>query len=103
LASARHLNKESELIKYRNKAVYPFYILHQTITVICGYYLMNLPIHYAIKMLIMVIITFGGSWLIYEFVILKIKILQPLFSVKIKKQACPTEKRSQKAHRKTRI
>lgn len=83
--SARYLNKESELIKYRNKAVYPFYILHQTITIICGYYLMNLSMHYSIKMLIMVIVTFGGSWLIYEFVILKIKILQPLFGVKFKK------------------
>lgn len=82
--AAKYLNTESDLIKYRNKAVYPFYILHQTITVICGYYLMNLSMHYSIKMLIMVVVTFGGSWLIYEFVILRIKFLQPLFGVKSK-------------------
>lgn len=80
--AAKFLNKESELIKYRNKAVYPFYILHQTVTIICGYYLMNLNMHYALKMLIMIGITFGGSWLIYEGIILKIPFLQPLFGVK---------------------
>ena len=83
--SARYLNKESSLIKYRNRAVYPFYILHQTITVICGYYLINSPMHYSWKMLIMTIVTFLGSWIIYEYVILKIRILQPLFGVKERK------------------
>lgn len=80
--SAKYLNKESQVIKYRNKAVYPFYILHQTITIICGYYLMELPIHYSIKMLIMILATFFGSWFLYEFVILKLKKIQPLFGVK---------------------
>lgn len=80
--AARYLNRESQLVKYRNRAVYPFYILHQTITIICGYYLMELPWHYGIKMSIMAIVTFGGSWLIYEFLILKIKAIQPLFGVK---------------------
>ena len=83
--SARYLNKESSLIKYRNKAVYPFYILHQTITVICGYFLINIPIHYSLKMLIMIIATFGISWIIYEFIILKIRLFQPLFGIKNRK------------------
>jgi len=80
--SAKYLNKESPLIRYRNKAVYPFYILHQTITVICGYYLMEVPMHYSFKMLIMVLVTFCGSWLLYEFVVLKIKIIWPFFGMK---------------------
>lgn len=84
--ASRYLNNESRIVKYRNRAVYPFYILHQTITVICGYYLMDMAIHYSIKMLIMILITFGGSWLLYELIIVKIPILQPLFGVKKRKK-----------------
>lgn len=80
--ASKYLNKESSLINYRNKAVYPFYILHQTITIICGYYLIDIDLHYSLKMLIMIIVTFGGSWLIYEFIILKFPTIQPLFGVK---------------------
>jgi len=80
--AAKYLNHESATIKYRNKAVYPFYILHQTITLICGYYLINTPIHYGWKMFIMVVVTFVGSWLIYEFIILRVPFIQPLFGVK---------------------
>jgi glucans biosynthesis protein C len=83
--AAKFLNRDSKLIRYRNRAVYPFYILHQTITVICGFFLMNLNMHYALKMLIMIVATFGVSWFIYAFAILKIPILMPLFGVKSNK------------------
>lgn len=80
--AVKYLNKGSNLLKARNKAVYPLYILHQTITVICGYYLMDLAMHYSLKILIMIIVTFGGSWLIYKLVILNVPFLQPLFGLK---------------------
>ncbi len=81
---ARYLNKEGKVVKYRNKAVYPFYILHQTITIILGYYLMNQPMHYSVKFVIMLIGTFGVSWLLYEFLIRRTAWLRPLFGVKSK-------------------
>jgi hypothetical protein len=77
-----YLNNESKLIKYRNQAVYPFYILHQTITIIIGYWLMNNTMHYMWKFVIMVIGTFGFSWLIYEFVIRRVSIIRPFFGLK---------------------
>ncbi len=80
--SAKYLNKESHLIKYRNQAVYPFYILHQTITIIIGYFLMEVSMHYSIKILIMVVGTFGGCWIVYEYVIRRISWLRPLFGLK---------------------
>ena len=81
---SRYLNQASHLIKYRNQAVYPFYILHQTITVIIGYWLMNNPMHYIWKMIIMVIGTSGITWLIYELIIRRIRIIRPLFGLKNK-------------------
>jgi len=80
--AATHLNKESMIIKYRNKAVYPFYILHQTITILIGFYLIDHPMHYSLKFTIMTIGTFGVSWCIYELVIRRLRILWPLFGLK---------------------
>lgn len=80
--AAKYLNHQSEKLSYANRAVYPFYILHQTITVVIGYYLMNLDLNFWVKSSVMIIGTFGGSWLIYEFVIRRVKILWPLFGLK---------------------
>ncbi|MBT8271462.1 MAG: acyltransferase family protein [Flavobacteriaceae bacterium] len=80
--SAKYLNKEGKVVKYRNRAVYPFYILHQTITVIIGYYLINADIHYGVKFVIMLVGTFGITWLLYELIIRRVPILKPLFGLK---------------------
>ncbi|SEK83530.1 Peptidoglycan/LPS O-acetylase OafA/YrhL, contains acyltransferase and SGNH-hydrolase domains [Maribacter orientalis] len=82
--AAKHQNKPSKLLSYANRAVYPFYILHQTITVAIAYYLMYLDWGLLPKALILVIGTFLISWIIYHFIILKIGLLQPLFGIKNK-------------------
>lgn len=82
--AALYLNRKSYAVQYCNQAVYPFYILHQTITVIIGFYLMDLNWGLVPKFMLMVIGTFGISWLIYEFLIRRSAILRPLFGVKVK-------------------
>ncbi|MCP5063053.1 MAG: acyltransferase family protein [Ignavibacteriae bacterium] len=85
--SSNYLNKESKTIEYRNKAVYPYYILHFTITLFIGYLLMDNQLHYIWKFMIMTIGTFGILGLFYEFVIKRIKILKPLFGIKTPKNS----------------
>ncbi len=80
--AAKKLNKPSRKLAYANRAVYPFYILHQTITVGIGYYLMDLNWGLFPKALIMILGTFGISWIIYHFIILKIPFLHSLFGLK---------------------
>jgi hypothetical protein len=80
--AAKYLNKPSRVIAYSNKAVYPFYILHQTITVVLGYYLMHLDWGFWPKFIILVLGTFGISWLLYEVLIRRIPVLRPLFGLK---------------------
>ena len=80
--AAKNLNRPSRKLAYANRAVYPFYILHQTVTVGIGYYLMNLDWELFPKSVIMVLGTFGISWIIYHFIILKIPFLHPLFGLK---------------------
>lgn len=79
---ARYLNQPSGPLAYANRAVYPFYILHQTITVILGYFLYQKDWGLLPELSIMVAGTFGIAWLIYELVILRIPMLHPLFGLK---------------------
>lgn len=76
------LNKKSRTLTYANQAVYPFYILHQTITIIIGFYIYDLQLNLLTKFSLMLIGTFGFSWLIYEFLIRRIQLLWPLFGLK---------------------
>nr|WP_299072608.1 acyltransferase family protein [uncultured Allomuricauda sp.] len=83
--AAQYLNKPSKKLAYANRAVYPFYILHQTITVAIAYYLIDLDWGLLPKGVILVVGTFGLSWLIYDLLILRIPFLHPLFGLKRKK------------------
>lgn len=85
--ASEYLNKPSKGLAYSNRAVYPFYILHQTVTVGIAYYVRDLDWGLAPKALVLVIGTFGISWLIYDLIILRIPILHPLFGLKKKRPA----------------
>lgn len=84
--SAKYLNKASRILKYRNEAVYPFYIIHYTITILIGFWLMNDPMPIFMKFVIMIIGTFGGSWLFFE-IVKRVWFLRPLFGLKRKQSA----------------
>ncbi|WP_029905153.1 acyltransferase family protein [Prevotella sp. 10(H)] len=82
--SAAYLNRPSKKLTYANEAVYPFYILHQTVLIALGYYLMNVDMGFFPKFLIMVTGTFGICWIIYEFGIRRYAWIRPLFGLKPK-------------------
>lgn len=85
--ASKYLNKPSKTLSYCNEAVYPFYILHQTITVILGYSLMNLQWNFFYKYTIMCVGTFLLSWIIYEFLIRRWFLIRPLFGLHNAKKA----------------
>ena len=78
----RFLNHKSTVLKYANEAVYPFYILHQTITILIAYAIYDKHWGLATKGILLVGGTFLFSWLIYEFLIKRIRFLRPLFGLK---------------------
>ncbi|MDR1781160.1 MAG: acyltransferase family protein [Tannerella sp.] len=80
--AAAHLNRESKTLKYANEAVYPFYILHQTVMLILCYFIRNLDWQLFPKFSVLAIGTFGISWLIYEFGIRRYRLIRPLFGMK---------------------
>lgn len=72
------------VLKYANSAVYPVYILHQTVIVILAYYLVKLPVNVAGKFGMISVGTLGTCLLIYEFIIRRNKVTRFLFGLKPK-------------------
>ncbi len=77
----QHLNHKSPLLAYLTTAIFAFYILHQTIIVVAGVWLSSFNLPVAVEFLALVVITFGGCYILYEFVIRRIGFLRPLFGV----------------------
>jgi hypothetical protein len=76
------LNRPFRWLPYANEAVYPWYILHQTITVAAGFYLAPLRLGPVAEPVLMVGITVGGCLLLHEYLIRRIGWLRPLFGLK---------------------
>jgi glucans biosynthesis protein C len=82
----RLLNFTNGLLRYANDAVLPFYILHQTMIVIIGYYVIRWNIPLAGKYFIVVAAVFASSLAIYE-VVRRINVTRFLFGIKARKPA----------------
>ena len=64
--AARLLNRPSRLLSYCNAAVYPCYIVHQTILVLCAYRIYDQPWPSLAKFPLLAACTLIGSLLVYE-------------------------------------
>ena len=93
----KHLNFSNRFLQYANQAVYPFYILHQTIIVAAGYYVVQWPLPIFIKLLILVVICFSTLVILYHFIIKRFVLTRILYGLKprekkIAEPALSTEK-----------
>ncbi|MDR2533886.1 MAG: acyltransferase family protein [Tannerellaceae bacterium] len=80
--AAAYLNRETKTLKYAGEAVYPFYILHQTVTIILCYYLKDWNCGFLPKFAAIAIGTFGVTWLLYEYGVRRYSLVRPLFGLK---------------------
>ena len=62
----RFLNQESRALRYLTGAIFCYYVLHQTITIIAGYYLTELHLGVVLESTLVIAITFSGCILGYE-------------------------------------
>jgi hypothetical protein len=81
----KHLNFTNGFLKYTTEAVYPFYILHQTIIVVAGYYIVQWPLPIIAKLLILIFICFISVYMLYEYLIKRSKITRLLYGLKLRK------------------
>ncbi|RAJ75683.1 peptidoglycan/LPS O-acetylase OafA/YrhL [Chitinophaga dinghuensis] len=78
----KYLNKKLPIQDYLNQAVYPFYILHQTVIVIVAYYVVKTDDTIGLKYLFIVITSLGASMLIYHLFIRPFPVMRWLFGMK---------------------
>ncbi len=78
----RYLNKGCNVLSYSNKAVYPFYILHQTVIVVLGYYVVQTSDDDAFKYIFLLITCFLVSAGIYHLYIKPYRFIRFLFGSK---------------------
>jgi glucan biosynthesis protein C len=77
----RYLNRSSPLLQRANEAVYPFYILHQTVLIVLGYYVLQWHATNGAKFLLIALGTLGFTLLLYT-VIWRFSVLRVLFGLK---------------------
>lgn len=80
--SAKLLNHPRSWLSYANNCVYPWYILHQTITIIAAYLLAKLSLGGPLEFVLVLLITVLGCWLITEYIIRRQKHMKFLFGMK---------------------
>ena len=64
----RFLNRESPLLRYLTGAIFCYYVLHQTITVVAGYYLTELQLGIVSESVLVLAVTVAGCVLGYELI-----------------------------------
>lgn len=82
--SRRYLNFSNRYLTYLTGAVYPFYILHQTVIVSTGYYITAWNTSIGIKMVALILICFVLILALYHFIIRHSLLTRLLFGLKIK-------------------
>jgi glucan biosynthesis protein C len=68
--------------RYLTEAIFPVYILHQTITVSAGYMLTRMGFDVWTEFALVTLITYGGAFAGFE-IIRRIKPLRPVFGLKL--------------------
>ncbi|WP_153799251.1 acyltransferase family protein [Foetidibacter luteolus] len=87
----KYLNKTHRSLNYINQAVYPFYILHQTVIVIVVYYVVQVNEGVGMKYAFTVLVSFALTLGIYHLFIRPYNLTRFMFGMKpkqpVKKQA----------------
>ena len=85
--ASRRLNFSTPFLTYANEAVLPFYILHQTVLLCVGYFVLQWAIPDLLKWLIIVPVSFAIIMALYEFVVRRFNVMRVLFGMKPLKHA----------------
>jgi peptidoglycan/LPS O-acetylase OafA/YrhL len=80
----RYLNKPSQILTYMTEAIFPWYILHQTLTIMIGYWLTRQGTSLGTEFILVTMATFGGCIIIHELFIRRWRFIRPLFGLKSK-------------------
>lgn len=78
----RYLNRPSRFLERANEGIYPFYILHQTVIIIVGFYVIRVEESILAKFLFTSTVSLAVSWALYDLLIRPVPALRFLFGMK---------------------
>jgi hypothetical protein len=76
-----YLNRPFRWLPYAREAVYPWYVLHQSLLLLFAWQLMPLGLGPVAEPALIVLATVGGCALLHEYVIRRVRWLRPLFGL----------------------
>ncbi|MBL4854981.1 MAG: acyltransferase family protein [Robiginitomaculum sp.] len=76
------LNRPSRVLSYMTEAIFPWYILHQTIIIMAGYYFTRQGLSVGLEFLLVTLATLVGCWVGHELFIRRWRWIRPLFGLK---------------------
>ena len=78
----KHLNTNTPFLKRATETVLPFYILHQTVLLSVGYFVVDWNIPDLVKWLIITFFSLGIIFGLYEYLVRRNNVLRFLFGMK---------------------
>ena len=78
----RYLTARTARLDYANEAVMPFYVLHQTVLIAVGFFLMDRRIPDGLEWALITVISFAIILAVYEFLIRRWNVMRVLFGMK---------------------
>lgn len=84
---SQFLNRNNRFLSYAHEAVLPFYILHQTIIISIGFYMVQWNTGVGIKYLTISTTSFIAIMLIYELLVRRIGAFRFLFGMRLKRKS----------------
>lgn len=93
----KYLNRPSKFLSYANEGIYPFYILHQTVIIVLGYYVNQVEESILAKYLFVSTLSLLITVAIYDFCIRPFGVMRYLFGMKapFRKKGMPEEKKEE--------
>jgi Acyltransferase family len=88
----RYLAFSTPFLTYANEAVLPFYILHQTVLLSVGYFVVPWAIPDLLKWAIILLASLALIMVLYEFLVRRYNLMRFLFGMKLKPKAPVTQR-----------
>jgi peptidoglycan/LPS O-acetylase OafA/YrhL len=76
------LNRPFRWLPWANEAVYPWYMLHQSLIILLAYWLLPLQLGPVLEPLLVLAATIGGCWGVFA-IVRRVRWLRPLFGMKL--------------------
>ncbi|MBI5117186.1 acyltransferase [Candidatus Poribacteria bacterium] len=86
---SKHLNFNNRALEYAGEAVLPFYILHQSVIIVIGYFMIDWTASVMLQYVFLCVTSFAAIMTIYELGVRRFNAMRFLFGMKLKRREAP--------------